>query len=132
MAVFMIVGANNPIYEAELGGIGRDDLAYLHQFILHSSLDQFEGIQWTNNATFLRAIDRFNNYVISAYMTPGGMRFLLLHDGHKEDNIRTFFAECHELYTKNMMNPFAQFNEPIVSRSFDNHVKSISKRVLAI
>jgi hypothetical protein len=53
MAVFMIVGKSNPIYEAELGGIGKDDLAYLHQFILHSSLDQLEGVQWTNNATYV-------------------------------------------------------------------------------
>ena len=51
MAVFMIVGKTDPIYEAELGGIQKDDLAYLHQFILHSSIDQLETIQWSNNAT---------------------------------------------------------------------------------
>jgi hypothetical protein len=81
---------------------------------------------------YLRVIDRFNNYVISAYITPGGMRFLLLHDGHKEDSVRNYFVECHELYTKNMMNPFADFDAPIVSRAFDNQVKSISKRVLGV
>lgn len=51
MAVFMIVGRTDPLYEAELGPIGKDELAYLHQFVLHSSLDQLETIQWANNAT---------------------------------------------------------------------------------
>ena len=51
MAVFMIIGKTDPVYEAELGAIGKDELAYLHQFILHSSLDQLESIQWSNNAT---------------------------------------------------------------------------------
>lgn len=53
MAVFMIVGKNDPIYEAQLGAIAKDELAYLHQFILHSSLDQLESVLWSNNATYV-------------------------------------------------------------------------------
>jgi len=53
MAVFMIVGKNDPIYEAQLGAVAKDELAYLHQFILHSSLDQLESVQWSNNATYV-------------------------------------------------------------------------------
>ena len=81
---------------------------------------------------YLRVIDRFNNYVISAYVTPGGTHFLLLHDGRSEDSVRMYFTECHELFVKNMMNPFAQFGAPIVSRSFDNHIKAIAKRTLQL
>ena len=51
MVVFMIVGKGEPLYEAELGSTGKDDLAYLHQFILHSSLDLVDNAMWSNNAT---------------------------------------------------------------------------------
>lgn len=51
MVVFMIVGKGEPIYEAELGSNGKDELGYLHQFILHSSLDMVDNSMWTNNAT---------------------------------------------------------------------------------
>jgi hypothetical protein len=51
MVVFMIVGKNEPLFEIELGSTGRDDLAYLHQFILHSSLDMIDNSMWVNGST---------------------------------------------------------------------------------
>lgn len=57
MVVFMIVGKNEPIYEIELSKSTvsdvTDELAYLHQFILFSSLDVINSAMWTNNATFV-------------------------------------------------------------------------------
>jgi len=47
----MIVGRSDPLYEVDLGSNGKDELAYLHQFILHSSLDLVENSMWTNNST---------------------------------------------------------------------------------
>ena len=56
MAVFMIIGKNEPLYEATMTSpAGTPDslseLAYLHQFILHSSLDMVQSIMWSNNST---------------------------------------------------------------------------------
>ena len=54
MVVFMIVGKTEPQYELEFGkavGDVTDELAYLHQFILYSSLDMINSAMWTNNAT---------------------------------------------------------------------------------
>ena len=51
MVVFMIVGKSEPLYEAELGSSGKDELAYLYQFILHSSLDMVDNAMWANQAT---------------------------------------------------------------------------------
>jgi len=48
----------------------------------------------------LQAVDRFNNLVVTAYVTPGNARFLLLHDGRNDDNIRAFFSEVYEVYLK--------------------------------
>jgi hypothetical protein len=54
MVVFLIVGKNEPLFELEVGKAmteSGDDLAYLHQFILYSSLDMVNSTMWTNNAT---------------------------------------------------------------------------------
>jgi hypothetical protein len=53
----MIVSKSEPIFEMEIsratmGAMGdiNDELAYLHQFILYSSLDLINSAMWTNNA----------------------------------------------------------------------------------
>lgn len=55
MVVFMIVGKTEPLYELEHGrqqGEGLDDVAYLHEFILYSSLDMINNAAlWSNSAT---------------------------------------------------------------------------------
>ena len=54
MVVFMIIDQNEPIFEIEVAkaiGDVTDELAYLHQFILYSSLDMINSAMWTNNAT---------------------------------------------------------------------------------
>lgn len=132
MVVFTIVSRSDPVYEAEFGSNGKDDLSYLHQFILHSSLDLVENTMWTNNQTFLRVVDRFNNLMVSAYITPGGAYFLLLHDGRNEDAIRGFFTEAHEVYVKQMMSPFSSFDSPIGSGQFDTQIRGIARRFLSL
>jgi hypothetical protein len=97
--VFMIVGKSEPLYQADIG-LGADEHAYLHQFILHSSLDMIQSAMWVNPSTFLRVVDRFNDLQISAYLTPGGATLLLLHKGKNEDAVRAFFTDAHDLYVK--------------------------------
>eukprot|EP01035_Chromulina_nebulosa_P022340 gene22340-28930_t len=91
MAVFMIIGKNEPLYEMTLTssqtpGDMLTELAYLHQFILHSSLDMVQSVMWSNNSTFLKVVDRFNSLIVSAFVTPGGTIMLLLHAGKSEDS----------------------------------------------
>jgi hypothetical protein len=45
-------------------------------------------------------VDRFNNLFVTALVTPGNARFLLLHDGKSDDSIRAFFMEVYELYLR--------------------------------
>lgn len=49
---------------------------------------------------YLRLVDKFNEQNVSAFLTAGGAKLMLLHDGRTDDAIRTFFAEVHELYVK--------------------------------
>mmetsp|Transcript_27485 Transcript_27485/g.27705 ORF Transcript_27485/g.27705 Transcript_27485/m.27705 type:complete len:132 (+) Transcript_27485:221-616(+) len=131
MVVFMIIGRSDPLYEIDLGSSSKDELAYLHQFIMHSSLDLIENAMWINSATFLRVVDRFNNLMVSAYVTPGGAYLLLLHEGRNEDAVKGFFVECHEVYVKYMLNPFAAPDSPICSPQFESHIRSISRKYLS-
>ena len=123
----MIIGNNEPIYEAEMGA-SADELSYLHQFILHSSLDMLQSAVWSNSQTYLKVIDRFNSLQVSAFVTLGGATFLMLHNGKSDDVLRAFFTDAYDIYTKYIMNPFTRFNAPIVSPQFDVQIKLISKK----
>jgi len=49
----------------------KEDLSYHHQFILHAALDVVQDLAWTTNAMFLKSVDRFNDLVVSVYVTAG-------------------------------------------------------------
>ncbi|KAL8537519.1 hypothetical protein ACS0TY_012590 [Phlomoides rotata] len=72
-ACFMIVSKYDiPIYEAEVGNVPKkEDAAHQHQFILRAALDIVQDMAWTTSAMFQRAIDRFNDLVVSVYVTAG-------------------------------------------------------------
>mmetsp|Transcript_4626 Transcript_4626/g.5065 ORF Transcript_4626/g.5065 Transcript_4626/m.5065 type:complete len:135 (+) Transcript_4626:76-480(+) len=133
MVVFIIIGKTEPIYELEIGKAlteSGDDLSYLHQFILYSSLDMVNSSMWTNNSTFLKVVDKFNYLYVSSYVSQGGKIFLILHNGKGEDAIRAFFVETHELYVRYLMNPFASSDTPIISPHFNATVRALAKRLL--
>lgn len=57
---------------------------------------------------------------------------LLLHNQVKsEDAVRSFFLEAHELYTKYLMNPFANPDETIISPHFHAYMRNLAKRFLS-
>ncbi|KAI9035095.1 TRAPP subunit TRS20 [Aspergillus affinis] len=66
-------------------GIARfrfpDTAQYMNQFIIHSSLDILEEAQWMNSNMYLKHIDTYppSSAYITAFLTPSGARFLLLH-----------------------------------------------------
>lgn len=78
-----IIGTkDSPIYELEFGthrqggdGISRfpPEIKELSPFILHSSLDVVEDAQWQSNALYLKVIDNFYSYMVSAFVTGGSM-----------------------------------------------------------
>ncbi|KAJ6120111.1 hypothetical protein N7523_004391 [Penicillium sp. IBT 18751x] len=83
---------DTPIFNIAFGtskgggdGIARfrfpDTAQYMNQFIIHSSLDIVEEAQWTNGGMYLKHIDTYPPAAayISAFLTPSGARFLLLH-----------------------------------------------------
>lgn len=77
-------------------------------------------------------IDTFNEWAVSAYVTGGQTRLLLLHDRSisNNDGIKNFFQEVHETYVKAMLNPLYATGTKIESRDFKTKVRSFAVRYL--
>ncbi|KAF2104659.1 trafficking protein-like protein particle complex subunit 2 [Rhizodiscina lignyota] len=95
---FAIVGTqDNPLFEHEFGtskqggdGVARfrEEARHMNQFIVHSSLDIVDEVQWNGGQMYLKHIDRFHNNYIFCFITAGSVKFLLLHnpDTHTPPN----------------------------------------------
>ncbi|KAK8281372.1 hypothetical protein V6Z12_D09G234400 [Gossypium hirsutum] len=129
-ACFIIASRNDiPIYEAEVGSAAkREDAAQLPQFILQAALDIVQDLAWTTSAMILKTIDKFNDLVVSVYVTDD--RFMLLHDSRSDDGIKSFFQEVHELYIKSLLNPLYLPGSRITSSHFNTKVGALARKYL--
>lgn len=135
-----IVGTkDNPLYQLEFGssksgGDGhakfREDQRSMNQFILHSSLDVVEELQWSSGIMYLKSIDKFNNAIISTFLTAGNIKFMLLHEVRNDDGIKNFFNEVYEVYVKCLMSPFYKVDTAITSTTFDAKVRALARKYL--
>mmetsp|Transcript_52623 Transcript_52623/g.119942 ORF Transcript_52623/g.119942 Transcript_52623/m.119942 type:complete len:129 (-) Transcript_52623:247-633(-) len=127
--LFLIVSrSGEPVYEFD-ASVRTDDAQHLNQFVAHSALDLVDYLTWTTTATSLKCVDRFQDKLVSAFLSPGNTKFLLLHEGRNEENIKNFFVDVHELYLKAMLSPFVEQDSPIKSLAFDKKVRLLIKRV---
>uniref|UniRef100_A0A060SZ83 ARAD1C03168p n=1 Tax=Blastobotrys adeninivorans TaxID=409370 RepID=A0A060SZ83_BLAAD len=135
-----IVGTNDsPIYELELGthrqgGDGSakfsPEMKELNPFVVHAALDIVEDVQWNTSGLYLKAVDNFYSYMISAFVTPGNVKIMLLHDTKNEDSIRQLFNDVYDLYVKTLLSPFYFVNQPITSPVFDQKVRALARKYL--
>ncbi|KAI6134908.1 Sedlin [Pisolithus croceorrhizus] len=47
-----------------------------------------------------KAVDKFNEWTISAFITPGNVKLILLHEAKNDEGIRAFFHDVWEVYVK--------------------------------
>lgn len=134
---FVIVGqSDNPLFELEYSTKASDrtiDHRYLTQFVAHAALDLVDEYIWTTPNMFFKCVDKFNEWVVTSFVGGNSrVRFLLLHDASKidESNIKSFFYEMYDLYTKFALNPLYVHHTPIKSKNFEKKSFNIAKKYL--
>ncbi|KAG7448984.1 transport protein particle complex subunit [Guyanagaster necrorhizus] len=110
-----------------MGG-GQD--RHVIQMIANASLDVVEDVMRKENTMYLKSVDKFNEWTISAFITPGNTKFVLLHESKNDDGIKSFFMDVWELYVKTMLNPFHTAHTIIRSGVFDARVRQSAKKYL--
>jgi hypothetical protein len=166
MSYLAIVGTNDqPLYELSLlpsaqqggqqGAQQSQQESHLYQFIAYAALDHLQALATSSNQTYLKVIDKFNEFYISAFLCPSGThsslglllffffkkkttdfkltlckgtRLVLLHTTQNTDGIRNLFQELHELFLKVLLNPLWTLNSPILSPQFDQKVRVLAKK----
>uniref|UniRef100_A0A915CNN1 Trafficking protein particle complex subunit 2 n=1 Tax=Ditylenchus dipsaci TaxID=166011 RepID=A0A915CNN1_9BILA len=135
---FVIVGHNDqPIFEIEFPVPDpkkkrEHDVRHLNQFIAHAALDIVDEQTIQNQQMYLKIIDKFNEWFVSAFVTAGRMRFLVLHTQKNDEGIRQFFQEMYETYIKYSMNPFYSHDTPIKSPSFEQKAITYGRKFLVL
>ncbi|XP_015784866.1 trafficking protein particle complex subunit 2-like [Tetranychus urticae] len=136
---FVIVGkSDNPIFELEYTTKSTEKSSEnrnLSQFIAHSSLDLIDESSFSanNSNMYLKVIDKFNEYYVTAFVCASStVKFLLLHDANKiEDaSLRAFFTDIYEIYCKFTLNTFYELHTPIRSSVFEKKALALAKKYL--
>ena len=52
------------------------------------------------NGSLLDVVDTFNEWKISAFVTPGLTKYLLMHRNEHREGINAFFRDVHQYYVQ--------------------------------
>ncbi|KAH8830320.1 Sedlin [Flagelloscypha sp. PMI_526] len=77
-------GASPPCTTLHTAGgavrVGGGQDRHVIQMIANASLDAVEDVMRKESAMYLKSVDKFNEWTVSAFITPTNVKFLLLHE----------------------------------------------------
>ncbi|POW18794.1 hypothetical protein PSHT_05412 [Puccinia striiformis] len=137
-------GGQEEKVEKEKEGSGQEDRSVISyarkdsergrhvvQLVSHAALDTIDALIWSDKSMYLKQIDRFHEWTVSAWIPPGGMRFVLLHEiKNNDDGIKMFFLEAWESFVRHQLSPFYEINSRITSPQLDLRIKTSARKFL--
>ena len=127
---FVIIGSNDRLlyeYPKEIAMKYASDNEYvLNQFVILSALDYIEEKKKSSQKMYFKNIDVYGSHHLSAFVTPGNIKFILMTQSKTIDT-RSFFESVYEDYVKIILNPFYELQTPIVSDNLTQHIRQLLK-----
>ena len=127
--MFLIISPEDVVVYQLYTNLIKKDISYIEELIIYASLDKVQDKE-SSNSMNLKIIDTFKEKIIMGFLTAGKMRFILMHEGKSEENVKYFFQEVYEYYCKAILNPFIDKESKIFSTTFDEKVKLSLKKHL--
>ncbi|KAL7718891.1 Sedlin [Entamoeba marina] len=128
---FVIIGSNDRLlyeYPKENAMKYASDNEYiLNQFVILSALDFIEEKKKNSSKMYFKTIDVYGSHHLSAFVTAGNIKFILMYT-NKVDDTKPFFNAVYDDYVKFMLNPFYELQSPIDSEPLNTHVKQLMKQ----
>ena len=128
---FVIIGSNDRLlyeYPKESAMKYASDNEYvLNQFVILSALDYIEEKKKSQTKMYFRNIDVYGSHHLSAFVTPGNVKFILMTQS-KSFESKPFFESVYEDYIKIILNPFYELQTPIQNEQLTTHIKHLLKQ----